>query len=89
MTDLSEILRAHSARYPLMMPCDAVKLIYQNEFGGGHIVENEKASLSYLLLQLQLIAVILVESIRIQHQVIYCISITCIIAYKCIISYSI
>ncbi len=32
-----------------MMPCDAVKLIYQNEFGGGHIVENEKASLSYLL----------------------------------------
>ena len=49
MTDLSEILRAHSARYPLMMPCDAVKLLYQNEFGGGHIVENEKASLSYLL----------------------------------------
>ena len=49
MTDLSEILRAHSARYPLMMPCDAVKLIYQNEFGGGHIVENEKASLSCLL----------------------------------------
>lgn len=49
MTDLLEILRAHSAQYPLMMPCDAVKLIYQNEFGGGHIVENEKASLSYLL----------------------------------------
>ena len=49
MTDLSEILRTHSARYPLMAPCDAVKLVYQNEFGGGHLVENEKASLAYLL----------------------------------------
>lgn len=49
MNELSEILRAHSVRYPLMTPCDAVKLVYQNEFGGGHLVENEKASLSYLL----------------------------------------
>ena len=48
MIDLSEILRAHAARYPFMMPTDAVKLIYQNEFGGGHIVENENASLEYL-----------------------------------------
>ena len=48
MIDLKEILRAHAARYPFMMPTDAVKLIYQNEFGGGHIVENERASLAYL-----------------------------------------
>lgn len=49
MTELSEILRAHAARYPQMSPCDAVKLLYQNEFGGGHIVANEQASLAYLL----------------------------------------
>ena len=30
MVELLAILRAHAARYPLMQPCDAVKLLYQN-----------------------------------------------------------
>ena len=31
-----------------MQPTDAVKLIYQNEFGGGHMIRDEQACLNYL-----------------------------------------
>jgi len=31
-----------------MEPTDAVKLIYQNEFGGGHLIRHEEACLDYL-----------------------------------------
>ncbi len=34
-------LRAHFARYPLMEPADAVKLLYQNEFGCEHVLADE------------------------------------------------
>ena len=42
------ILKQHAARYPLMEPTDAVKLLYQNEFGGGHLIADEVACLAYL-----------------------------------------
>ena len=45
MSDLVQILTSHAAKYPLMQPCDAVKLIYQNEFGGGHLIKDESSSL--------------------------------------------
>ena len=48
MEELRAILIAHARRYPLMQPRDAVKLIYQNEFGGGHLVRDEEAYLNYL-----------------------------------------
>ena len=48
MQELEKILRAHAARYPLMQPADAVKLIYQNEFGGGHLIRDEQACMRYL-----------------------------------------
>ena len=48
MEELHQILRAHAARYPEMEPTDAVKLIYQNEFGGGHLIRDEAACLNYL-----------------------------------------
>ena len=48
MEELEHILREHAKRYPLMQPCDAVKLIYQNEFGGGHLIRDEQACLNYL-----------------------------------------
>ena len=48
MEELKEILIAHAERYPLMQPADAVKLIYQNEFGGGHLIRDEQACLRYL-----------------------------------------
>jgi len=34
--------------YPKMQIQDMVKLIYQNEFAGGHLIENEKDSLQKL-----------------------------------------
>ena len=48
MEELRAILIAHARRYPLMQPTDAVKLIYQNEFGGGHLIRDEEACLNYL-----------------------------------------
>ena len=48
MEELKAILIAHAKRYPLMQPQDAVKLIYQNEFGGGHLIRDEEACLNYL-----------------------------------------
>ena len=46
--ELREILKFHCGKYPLMQVRDAVKLIYQNEFGGGHFIADESASLAYL-----------------------------------------
>jgi hypothetical protein len=43
METLEHILRQHGARYPQMEPRDAVKLIYQNEFGGGHLIRDPEA----------------------------------------------
>ena len=48
MEELKSILTAQAQRYPLMAPTDAVKLIYQNEFGGGHLIRDEEACLRYL-----------------------------------------
>ena len=48
MEGLKAILITHAKRYPLMQPTDAVKLIYQNEFGGGHLIRDEEACLNYL-----------------------------------------
>lgn len=48
MEELKVVLIRHAARYPLMQPTDAVKLIYQNEFGGGHMIRDEQACLAYL-----------------------------------------
>ncbi|MGM9588809.1 MAG: hypothetical protein ACI3V0_01390 [Faecousia sp.] len=46
--DLHTILLAHAKKYPRMEPTDAVKLLYQNEFGGGHLIRDEKACLDFL-----------------------------------------
>ena len=48
MDELKKILQEHGHRYPKMEPTDAVKLIYQNEFGGGHLIRDEEACLRYL-----------------------------------------
>ena len=45
---MRSVLLAHAARYPMMEPRDAVKLLYQNEFGGGHLIRDEEKCLSYL-----------------------------------------
>ena len=35
---MKEILLEHFHRYPQMQLQDAVKLLYQSEFGGGHMI---------------------------------------------------
>lgn len=47
-TCLAQILMQHLHRYPLMEPADVVKLLYQNEFGGGHLISAPSRSLAYL-----------------------------------------
>lgn len=42
------LLRLHAARYPVMEPQDAVKLLYQGEFGGGHLIADPAGSLKHL-----------------------------------------
>jgi len=39
--DLEQVLICHGKKYPKMLPCDAVKLVFQNEFGGGHLIRDE------------------------------------------------
>ena len=48
MTELEMILKAHAKRYEKMEPTDAVKLIYQNEFGGGHLIRDVESCMNYL-----------------------------------------
>lgn len=48
MQELISILSAHAARYPKMEPTDAVKLLFQNEFGGGHLIRDPESCLGYL-----------------------------------------
>lgn len=48
MVELMEILRQHAVAYPQMEPVDAVKLIFQNEFGGGHLIRDEDSCLDHL-----------------------------------------
>lgn len=45
---MKTILLTHAARYPLMLPADAVKLLYQSAFGGGHLIRDEKKCLEFL-----------------------------------------
>ena len=37
-SELHDILLAHAERHPSMQACDLVKLVYQNEFGCGHLI---------------------------------------------------
>ena len=48
MRELESVLKDHARRYPRMEPTDAVKLLYQNEFGGGHLIRDVDACLRYL-----------------------------------------
>ena len=45
-TEPENILKIHAKKYPLMQVSDAVKLIYQGEFGGGHLVRDREECLS-------------------------------------------
>ena len=46
---LSQIIAYHTARYPLMQPQDAVKLLYQHSFGVGHLIPDSRTFLDRLI----------------------------------------
>lgn len=48
MNTTRQLVRTHLTKYPLMKLTDAVKLLYQNELGPGHMVLDEPASLQRL-----------------------------------------
>ncbi len=48
MSNDKEIIFSHAAKYPKMQPADAVKLVYQMTFGGGHIISDEKSALAWI-----------------------------------------
>lgn len=48
MDEMRQILLDQGRKYPKMQPTDAVKLIYQNTFGGGHLIRDEASCLNYL-----------------------------------------
>lgn len=43
-----EILKSHFEKYPLMEPTDAVKLLYQSEFAGGHMIKDEVSCVRWI-----------------------------------------
>ena len=45
---MNDVLRAHIRRYPKMELADAVKLLYQSEFAGGHLIKNDAESFARL-----------------------------------------
>lgn len=45
---LDNILVSHFHNYPKMQPQDAVKLIYQNEFGASHMLRDQKKARALL-----------------------------------------
>lgn len=45
----AHVLHIHFAHYPEMEPQDAVKLLYQSEFGCGHFLPDPEKARAYLL----------------------------------------
>lgn len=45
---MNDVLRAHIQRYPKMELSDIVKLLYQSEFAGGHLIKSDAESLARL-----------------------------------------
>ena len=48
MEELIEVLQRRKARYPQATAVDLVKLVYLSEFGTGHFIADEGASLARL-----------------------------------------
>lgn len=53
MDELLVILEEHTKRYPHLTSLDLLKLVYQNEFGPGHFITDEGASLKRLEVEVQ------------------------------------
>lgn len=53
LEELGAVLLQHHRLYPKMVIQDMVKLVFQNEFAGGHMIANEQASLTRLQEEVQ------------------------------------
>ncbi len=49
MEDIITVLKEHLKRYPKMQPQDIVKLLYQYEYGPGHMIKNDAMTLYNLM----------------------------------------
>ena len=49
---MEQVFLSHFARYPELEPQDAVKLLYQASFGGGHLIADEDAAFQRLKAEL-------------------------------------
>ena len=52
---IKQIIFEHLKKYPESEITDIVKLVYQNEFGGGHLIADEEMSLKRIQGELELI----------------------------------
>jgi len=48
LKEIIDILREHAHTYPRMQPQDAVKLVYQSEWGVGHLIQDLDRAKEYL-----------------------------------------
>lgn len=48
MNELDNVIFQHCKKYPLSTVQDYVKLIYQNEFGGGHMISDPKKAAEFI-----------------------------------------
>lgn len=55
MEELRRVLYSHAEWFPETEPVDAVKLLYQNEFGGGHMIEDPRICLCRLEKELEIV----------------------------------
>lgn len=53
INEIKDILLQHFNKYPKMQIQDLIKLIYQNEFAGGHFIDNELESQRRLQLEIE------------------------------------
>ena len=49
----AEIIAFHAKRYPLMQPQDAVKLLYQQAFGVGHLIADKRTFYERLIREME------------------------------------
>ena len=47
-SELREVLLSHQQRYPMLQIHDLVKLVFQNEFAGGHMIADAVAVIGTL-----------------------------------------
>lgn len=65
--EIVSILTLHTKKYPLMQPCDAIKLLYQNEFGGGHIIRDAEQSLLQIKKEYASLSIVMRSDIRFEE----------------------